>query len=141
MIDDNKIKHLEFIQNIITRMNTNSFQIKNFAVLILTALLAVYISTKEIWFVALPIIPTIIFWFLDSYYLHQERLFRKVYNDVAEITKEEIRQEVKPFEIPINIYKSKYSYLKVFFSKTIIWIYLPIVIALSLIFLNLLLCR
>jgi hypothetical protein len=25
---DNKIKHLEFLQNIITRMNTNSFQIK-----------------------------------------------------------------------------------------------------------------
>lgn len=38
---DEQLKHLEFIQNVITRMNTNSFQIKAWAVTIVSALLAI----------------------------------------------------------------------------------------------------
>lgn len=44
-------KHLEFIQNIITRMNTNSFQIKGWAVTIVYALLAIYASSKNEYFI------------------------------------------------------------------------------------------
>lgn len=43
---NDQIKHLEFIQNSITRMNQNSFQIKTFTITIVAALLAVYASTK-----------------------------------------------------------------------------------------------
>lgn len=42
-----ELKHLEFIQNVITRMNTNSFQIKGWTVGIISAALAVYASTQE----------------------------------------------------------------------------------------------
>ena len=45
-----KIKHLEFIQNVITRMNTNSFQIKGWSIVIASALLAIYASTKDNYF-------------------------------------------------------------------------------------------
>jgi len=41
---ENKHKYLEFIQNIITRMNTNSFQIKGMSITITSALLALTAS-------------------------------------------------------------------------------------------------
>lgn len=124
-------KHLEFIQSIITRMNTNSFQIKGLTITIVSALMAVYASTQKMSFMVIAIFPTIIFWFLDTYYLQQERKFIGVYNDVAGITKEN-KVEIKPFEMPIkNYYEGKYSFSDVFFSKTIVWFYLSIVFLLS----------
>jgi hypothetical protein len=120
-MEEDKRKHLEFIQNVITRMNTNSFQIKSLAITLVTALMAVYVSTPKVTFLFIGILPTFLFWFLDSYYLKQERKFRGVYNDVAGIN--EIN-EVKIYEMPINKYKGNgFSFIKVFWSKTIAWLY------------------
>ena len=44
---ENKIKHLEFIQTVITRMNQNSFQIKGWMITIVSALLALYASSGK----------------------------------------------------------------------------------------------
>ena len=127
-MNSDRIKHLEFIQNIITRMNTNSFQIKRMTVTIVAALLAVYVSTSSVLFLYIPIIPTLLFWFLDSYYLQQERKFRGVYNDVAGLKK---IIEVKPYEMPIHKYTKKidnqFSFWNVFISKTIFWLYFSII--------------
>ena len=49
-MNDAEIKHLEFIQNIINRMNANSFQIKNWTITILTALLALFGSSNNKFF-------------------------------------------------------------------------------------------
>jgi len=116
-----KMQHLEFIQNVITRMNTNSFQIKGMAITIVSALIAIYASTSNIIFVFLGIIPTLLFWFLDSYYLQQERKFRGIYNNVAGLKTD---VEVKPYEMPIQKFQGRqYCFCKVFFSKTIVWLY------------------
>lgn len=45
-----KVKHLEFIQNVITRMNTNSFQIKEWTVTITSALLAIFAAKSNPYF-------------------------------------------------------------------------------------------
>ena len=104
---EEEIKHLEFIQNIITRMNTNSFQIKGMAVAIVSALLAVYASEKNPDFVLITIFPLILFWFLDSYYLTQERKFRGIYNDLLKGNP----NNLKPFEMRPDLYKKgKYSF-------------------------------
>lgn len=126
---DDKIKHLEFIQNVITRMNINSFQIKGWAVTIVSALLAVYASTKNDCFILVSIFPVIVFWFLDTYYLTQERRFRGLYNDVAGIS--ENPKQLKSFEMRPDLYTGgKYSYWNVFISITIIKLYLPLTIIL-----------
>lgn len=123
-----EIKHLEFIQGVITRMNNNSFQMKGWMVAIMTALLAVYASTENDRFVLVAIVPTIIFWFLDTYYLWQERKFRGLYNDVAGITK---NNEIKLFAMRPDLYTGgKYSYMNVFSSVTIILVYLPVIVIL-----------
>ena len=45
---ENKIKHLEFIQSTITRMNQNSFQIKGWMITLVSALLALYASSERV---------------------------------------------------------------------------------------------
>ena len=130
-MDENKIKHLEFIQNIITRMNTNSFQIKGMTIAIVSAFLAIYVGTENAVFIFLGILPTILFWVLDSYYLQQERKFRGIYEDVAGLKN---RIEVRPFDMPIKAYTKKidatFSFWDVFLSPTIYWLYIFITVLL-----------
>jgi hypothetical protein len=128
---EEKIKHLEFLQNIITRMNTNSFQIKTWSITINAALLAVFASGSKAIYLLIPIVPTIIFWFLDTFYLQQERKFRGVYNDVAGLTEAEKKIFIRNFEMPIQKYTKKpYRFFDVFFSKTILFFYCSMVILL-----------
>lgn len=128
---DNKIKHLEFIQSTITRMNQNSFQIKGWMITIVSALLALYARSEKKLYIFIAIVPAIVFWFLDAYYLQQERRFRGVYNDVADLSTENNRVNVREFEMPIQKYKGgKYSYFRVLFSKTIFPLYGIVIVGL-----------
>lgn len=132
---DEQIKHLEFIQGVITRMGANSFQMKGWMVVVVSALLAIYAdnNTKNGLYVLLAIFPTLIFWGLDAYFLQQERKFRGVYNDAAKLSKEP--KEVRLFEMPIQNYEGgKYFYWNVLFSKTIVALYLPVMLILLVIY-------
>jgi hypothetical protein len=127
-MSSDQIKHLEFIQDVITRMNSNSFQIKGWMVTIVSALLAIYASTTNKNFVLVAILPSMIFWFLDTFYLCQERKFRGLYNDTAGITK---KNTIVLFAMPVNLYvDGQYSYWNVFRSVTIILLYLPVILLL-----------
>lgn len=122
---DEQLKHLEFIQNVITRMNTNSFQIKGWAVTLVSALLAIFASTKNDYFVLVSIFPAVVLWFLDAYYLTQERKFRGLYDDVAGIAEQP--KSIKPFAMRPDLYTGgKYSYWSSFTSVTILKLYLSI---------------
>ena len=101
-MNEEKLKHLEFIQNIITRMNSNSFQIKGWTVTIVSALLAIYVSSKNNYLIIVGFFPIMMFWFLDAYYLSQERKFRGLYNDVAGISDD--HREIKVFEMRRDLY-------------------------------------
>ena len=116
---EQEIKHLEFIQAIINRMNSNSFTIKGWAITIVSALLALYANSSNAIYVFTAIIPTILFWLLDSYYLQQERKFRGLYNDIVNCKK-----NIECFSMPINEYKEgTYTLWSAFKSKTISWLY------------------
>lgn len=125
---ESKRQHLEFIQNVITRMNTNSFQVKGVAITIVSALISIYASTNNTAFLFSGIAPTVLFWFLDSYYLQQERKFRGIYNNVAGL-KNDI--EIKPYEMPIHKFQDgQHCFYKAFFSKTIAWMYGTVILLL-----------
>jgi hypothetical protein len=122
-----KVKHLEFIQGVITRMNANSFQIKSWAIVIFAALLVLFAGSggSKPAYLFVAIVPTFLFWLLDSYYLQQERKFRGIYSDVAELSSESERIAIRPYEMPIQKYQGgKYSYMKVMWSRTVWPIYL-----------------
>ena len=118
-----QIKHLEFIQGVIIRMNSNSFQIKGWAITIVSALLALYASSSNVVYIFVAILPTILFWFLDAYYLQQETKYRKLYKSViAENT------VMVPFHMDASGFKV--CYCGKFLSKTIAWVYGLICVAL-----------
>jgi len=79
---ENKQAHLEMIQAIINRMSVNSFQLKGWSVVLISALFALAAGASEALFVYLAYFPAAAFWILDGYFLWQERLFRKLYDRV-----------------------------------------------------------
>ncbi len=76
---ENNKKHLDYLQAIITRMNSNSFMIKGWTVALVSALLALSASSKEPVFLIITLLVTPSFWVLDSIYLLNERKFRDLY--------------------------------------------------------------
>lgn len=131
-----QLKHLEFIQAVIARMNANSFQIKGWTVTIASALLALFASTKNKYFILAGTFPSIVFWFLDSYYLQQERKFRGLYIDVARIS--DSPKQIKVFEMRPDLYVGgKYSFWSSFTSTRILNMYLSITVLLVALFLYL----
>jgi len=121
-MDDNQRHHLQMIQDIITRMNTNSFQIKTMSITIVSALLALYSAILNPIILLLAAIPIIIFWALDSYYLQQERKFRGLYNDIIS----DRTTNISLFSMPIGKYKDgEFSFFTVVKSDTQYCFYLP----------------
>lgn len=121
---EEKIKHLEFVQNVITRMNTNSFQLKGWMITIVSALLALYVNSENVLYIFVAIAPVIIFWCLDAFYLKQEKLYRKLYQDIV------VDNGITPFDM--NASKYEVCYCGVFWSKTIAGLYCTIAVLLLL---------
>ncbi|GAB3157619.1 hypothetical protein GCM10027290_58960 [Micromonospora sonneratiae] len=120
-LSDERIKHLEFIQNIVTRLATNSFFIKGWAVTVLAALYA-FEAKNPSWRIGIVgFLPVLAFWLLDSYYLRQERLFRCLYNDVRQAN-----SSTEPFSMNIAPYYYIVKPSKVAISYTIMIYYGPL---------------
>lgn len=96
MENENKIKHLEFIQNVITRMNSNSFMIKGWCVTLVAALFALAAKDSEVKFAVIAYFIIPIFWILDGFFLATEKAFRKMYNQVRVKDEDEIDFNMTP---------------------------------------------
>ncbi len=79
---DQKLKHLEFVQGVIKRLSTNSFLLKGWSVVLVSALFALAAPDSRAAFVYLAYMPAVVFWGLDGYFLWQERLYRALYDHV-----------------------------------------------------------
>jgi hypothetical protein len=120
-----KIKHLEFIQNTITRMSSNSFLLKGWTVTIIVGLFA-FANSQEMdpTYITLALFPTLCFWLLDGFYLHQEKLYLALYNNVRMQNEGAI-----DFAMNASIYKGNVaSWLRVCFSKTLRLFYIPVIV-------------
>lgn len=97
---ENKTKHLELIQGVVNRLSTNSFLLKGWNVVLVSALFALSVPNSDPAFIFLAYIPAVIFWGLDGYFLWQERLFRDLYNKVRKLDESEIdfSMDTTPFK-------------------------------------------
>lgn len=116
-------KHLEFVQSNITRMNQCSFQMKGWAIAIVSALLAVFAATisetnvGNKMFIYIAIAPAFLFWVLDALYLSHERKFIGIYRDL--ITQQQDNIIVKDYDMPVKNYKGwKYCVVKAMLSPS-----------------------
>ncbi len=87
---ENKAKHLEMLQNVVNRMASNSFLLKSWSVVLVSALLALSAKDRRPLFAGVAYLPAVAFWLLDGFYLLQERLYREVYDRVRARKEEEI---------------------------------------------------
>ena len=118
---EDKIRYIELVQSIISRLANNSFLLKGWTITLIAAIFS--LSDKIMKNFAFTIYFFIlIFWILDSYYLYQERLYRDLYNKVIEI-----RDEYSPlFSLKIDKKRNEkiISFFKSFFSFTEVTFYL-----------------
>ena len=82
-MNENKLTHLEFIQDVITRMNSNSFLIKGWSVTLVAAIFALATKDADLKYAIIAYIPVIVFWILDGFFIAQEKQYRELYKEVA----------------------------------------------------------
>ncbi len=122
---ENKRKHLEFIQNIISRMAGNLFFLRGWTITLIGALLALFSKNNSPDYIFYFLIVLIfVFWILDGYFLSQERSYRDLYNHVRKLKEEEIN-----FSMDIGEYQKYKKNILTFsmFSPTLLIFYLPLV--------------
>ena len=112
------LKEIEIIQDIIKRMAFNSFIIKGWAITLVVVTLLLKGTEYQVW---IAFIPLLVFWFLDAYFLWQERMYRKLYEWVINN-----RLKTDEYLFDMNAYRFKdevQSKLRIMFSITLGWFY------------------
>lgn len=97
-----RVKHLEMIQAVITRLANNSFLIKGWTLTIAAAFFAFLAKNLSWKIAATAYIPVVAFWLLDAYYLRQERLYRYLYEDARRP-----ESKVEPFSMSTARYTTR----------------------------------
>ena len=72
--------YLTIIQSVISRMAANSSSCKTWCITLVSAIVVIISKNDDPNYVWIAIIPILLFFFLDTYYLSLERQFREVYN-------------------------------------------------------------
>ena len=122
---ENKRKHLEFIQGIISRMAGNLFFLRGWTITLIGALLALFSKNNSPDYIFYFLILVVfILWILDGYFLSQERSYRDLYNHVRKLKEEDI-----DFSLDISEYQKlkKNSLVYSMFSYTLLVFYLPLI--------------
>jgi len=112
---EKKLKHLEFIQNTITRMANNSFLLKGWTITVVGALIGLNKDGLDAKVIFIATFLTFMFWTLDAFFLKQERYFRTRYDEVSSKEEVDIDFSMK-LDTPL---KSKDDWINVFFSVTL----------------------
>lgn len=118
-------KEIDLIQGVINRMANNSFLLKGWLITLIAVILALSKDTILIFDIRyLGIIicfPVIVFWYLDAFFLHKEKCYRKLYEWVIqnrEKTDEHLYSlNYKRFENEVE------SVFELMFSKTLLPFY------------------
>lgn len=126
-MNEKKLKHLEFIQGVISRMGGNLFYLRGW---VITLIAGVLVLLTQINNGRLPIIflvfMTILFWAYDGYFLSFERKYRKLYDKVRVMKERDI-----DFSMSIIDFNRDWdsSMLACMFSPTLRYFYVPLLCA------------
>ena len=112
-------KEIDLIQNVINRMANNSFLLKGWLITLISVILALskdsIIIGNLIYLCMIVCLPVIVFWYLDAFFLHKERCYRKLYDWVNRKDTDEHLYSLnyKRFEHDVQ------SITKIMFSETL----------------------
>ena len=131
MQNEKKIAHLEMIQGVINRMASNSFALKGWTVTLVAGIFVLSSKNVNEVFFLVAYLPTICFWFLDSFYLLQERLYRSLYGKVR--TLEEVQIDFDMNASKDEFRNEKNTFISCLISRTEIGFYIPLAVVVSIV--------
>ena len=117
--DEKLTKHIELVQGVINRMAGNSFLLKGWSVMLVTGLFALAASGGNWTYAALGLLPSLSFWWLDAYYLRQERLFRKLHDAVR---RGDLQSDLYSMNTA-GYAKDVQGQLRIAFSTSVVWLH------------------
>ncbi len=106
--------HLAMIQGVVNRLAQSSFLLKGWSVVLVSALLAFAANSSEELVLYIALLPAVVFWGLDGYFLWQERSFRALYDHVR--TQDEGSID---YGLDTKSVRDRGAYRKAVFSRTI----------------------
>lgn len=117
-----RLEHLKLVQAVIERMARNSFALKSWAVLLVSASLALGADRADYQFFMVGMLPVLMLWLLDGYYLWQERLYRALYNGVRRGAHGQ--HDADPYSLTTTAYReTEQTWTRICFSVTVGWFY------------------
>lgn len=130
-------KEIDLVQNCITRMGQNSFNIKGWLIALIIAVIALLpenINTKYICLIVCGV--SLIFWYLDAFFLKTEKLYRWKYDwlIVNRLKTDEYYYNLNPYEKNMWLLNDDQSkkkepcVIRIMFTKTLIPFYMPIIL-------------
>ena len=113
---DDKRKHLELIQVVISRMGGNLFYLRGWSITLIGVVLALLSQVNN----QLPLLiimgVIVVFWLYDGYFLGLERSYRNLYDKVRKLDEKEIDFSMDIREFNNN---KKNTLIYCMFSKTL----------------------
>lgn len=120
---------MAFIQDVITRMNSNSFSLKGLMITIVAALGAFFVNDCDkgtaVVYLAIALLLVLIFWFMDAYYLKMEKQYRLLYDNA-------VKEKAELYKMKADDYYV--CYFEVLFSKTMWPLYFSMAVVLIAVF-------
>ena len=100
---EKKLAHLGFIQNVVARMNSNSFLVKGWSIALVVGIFALSAKDADHRFIALGYFPIFVFWMMDAFFLRQEHLYRLLYKKVAhnEVSSRYLPMQTSKFDLEV----------------------------------------
>ena len=117
-----KEKHLELIENIISRMANCSFLIKGWTLTIVAAVFGLAAKDSNIKFIIIAYIIIPCFWILDTFYLSKERQYRSLYDKVRKSSDSDFSMNTSEFN------NGKNTWINTIYSKTLNLFYIPLIV-------------
>ena len=118
-----RIKHLEMLQALITRMASYGAAFKSYCITVTTAVIGFAFTLHRPAVAALALLPVVAFGVADAQYLRVERRFRDVFN----LVRKESWEAMPSFDIHLESAPDQ-SFLAAVTSWSIIWFYMPLAV-------------
>lgn len=114
-------KEIDLIQGVVNRMANNSFLLKGWLISLVAVILALSkdtLLTDNLDYLSIILIlPVVVFWYLDAFFLHKEKCYRKLYDWVIQNRNS---TEDYLYSLDYSRFKSEVkSHFEIMFSKTL----------------------
>lgn len=89
-MNEKRLKHLELIQGVVTRMGSNLFTLRGWMITLVVGLSVAFLEVGRNELQIILVLVVLIFWIHDAYFLSLERSYRCLYDKVRKLTEGEI---------------------------------------------------